>query len=70
MSRTNIDIDDELVARAMDKYGLSTKRSAVELALQRLVGPALSGAALADFLDELSGSGWIDGPDGSDAADV
>ncbi len=59
MSRTNIEIDDDLVARAMEKYGLPTKRSAVELALQRLVGPPLSGAALADFLDDISGSGWI-----------
>jgi Arc/MetJ family transcription regulator len=59
MSRTNIELDDELVARAMAKYGLPTKRSAVELALQRLVGPSLSGVALADYLDELSGSGWL-----------
>jgi Arc/MetJ family transcription regulator len=38
VSRTNIDIDDELVARAMRIYGLRTKREAVDLALRRLVG--------------------------------
>lgn len=38
MSRTNIDIDDELVAQAMKLYGLRTKREAVDLALRRLVG--------------------------------
>jgi Arc/MetJ family transcription regulator len=59
MTRTNIEIDDELVARAMARYGLATKRAAVELALVRLVGPPLSGAALADFLDGVSGSGWV-----------
>jgi len=37
MSRTNIDIDDELVAEAMRKYGLRTKREVVDLALRRLV---------------------------------
>jgi Arc/MetJ family transcription regulator len=66
MSRTNIDIDDELVGRAMQKYGLPTKRSAVELALQRLVGPPLSGPALADFLDDISGSGWLGDEPASD----
>jgi Arc/MetJ family transcription regulator len=42
MTRTNIDIDDELVAKAMRMYRLDSKRSAVELALQRLVGEAMS----------------------------
>ncbi len=36
MSRTNIDLDDELVARVMRRYGLRTKRAAVDLALRRL----------------------------------
>jgi Arc/MetJ family transcription regulator len=58
MTRTNIEIDDDLIARAMAKYGLATKRSAVEFALQRLVGPPLTGAALADFLLDIEGSGW------------
>lgn len=42
MTRTNIDIDDELVAKAMRMYRLDSKRSAVELALQRLVGETMS----------------------------
>jgi Arc/MetJ family transcription regulator len=42
MSRTNIEIDDELVAAAQRIYRLESKRSAVDLALRRLVGEALS----------------------------
>jgi Arc/MetJ family transcription regulator len=42
MSRTNIDIDDELVERAMRLYRLESKRAAVQLALERLVGPAMT----------------------------
>jgi Arc/MetJ family transcription regulator len=42
MSRTNIDIDDELIAAAMKMYRLDSKRSAVDLALRRLVGEPLS----------------------------
>lgn len=42
MSRTNIEIDDDLVAAAQRLYRLDSKRSAVDLALRRLVGEALS----------------------------
>ncbi len=42
MSRTNIEIDDELVAAAQRMYRLDSKRSAVDLALRRLVGEGLS----------------------------
>jgi Arc/MetJ family transcription regulator len=42
MSRTNIDIDDELVDRAMRLYRLESKRAAVQLALERLVGEHMS----------------------------
>ncbi len=38
MSRTNIDIDDELIERAMQTFGLRTKRQTVHLALERLLG--------------------------------
>ena len=58
MGRTNIDIDDELVARVMAKYHLRTKKAAVDLALQRLAGAPLQGAALADYLLSFEGSGW------------
>jgi len=42
MSRTNIDIDDELMERAMAMYRLNTKREAIQFALQQLVGAELS----------------------------
>jgi Arc/MetJ family transcription regulator len=54
MTRTNIDLDDRLVAKAMQRYGLRTKKEAVDLALRRLVGPELS---TEDVL-ALRGSGW------------
>lgn len=54
MGRTNIDIDDDLVAAAMTRFGLPTKKAAVDLALRRLVGPELSPA----FLTGLRGIGW------------
>jgi Arc/MetJ family transcription regulator len=38
MSRTNIEIDDELVERARRRYRLPSKRAAVDLALRRLAG--------------------------------
>lgn len=52
--RTNIDIDDELVLKAMDLYRLRSKREAVDLALRRLVGDPMS---LEEAL-EMHGSGW------------
>ncbi|MEO6318355.1 MAG: type II toxin-antitoxin system VapB family antitoxin [Acidimicrobiales bacterium] len=42
MSRTNIDIDDDLVDRAMRMYRLESKRAAVQLALERLVGEPMT----------------------------
>ena len=54
MSRTNIDIDDELIAQVMRRYGVSTKKQAVDLALRRLVGVPLS----REFLLSLEGIGW------------
>jgi len=54
MSRTNIDIDDELAAEVMRRFGLATKKAAVDLALRRLVGVPLT----RDFLLELEGVGW------------
>jgi Arc/MetJ family transcription regulator len=54
MSRTNIDIDDELVVLIMRRYNLSTKRKAVDFALRELAGrPLTTTEALA-----LEGSGW------------
>ena len=54
MSRTNIDIDDDLIERVMRRYRLPSKRAAVELALRRLAGEPMSREeALA-----MEGSGW------------
>ena len=56
VSRTNIDIDDELVGHAMRLYGLRTKKAAVDLALRRLVG-GVSKDPHKGML-ELEGIGW------------
>jgi Arc/MetJ family transcription regulator len=54
VTRTNIDIDDELIDRAMRVYRLRSKREAVDLALRRLVSePMNDEEALA-----MEGSGW------------
>ena len=42
VTRTNIEIDDVLVDRAMRLYSLRSKREAVDLALRRLVGEPMS----------------------------
>ena len=55
MSRTNIDIDDELVERAMRAFGLRTKRQAVHLALERLLG---GGPMSVEDQLEMEGAGW------------
>ncbi|MDO8412911.1 MAG: type II toxin-antitoxin system VapB family antitoxin [Gallionellaceae bacterium] len=52
--RTNIVIDDQLVADAMKLSGVKTKREVVELALRRLV----TSAKQKDILD-LVGQGMI-----------
>jgi Arc/MetJ family transcription regulator len=53
VTRTNIEIDDALVERAMRVYRLRSKREAVDLALRRLVGGMSPEEALA-----MEGSGW------------
>ncbi len=42
MTRTNIDIDDEACAAIMKRYGLSTKREAVNFAMRMLTGNRLA----------------------------
>jgi Arc/MetJ family transcription regulator len=54
MTRTNIEIDDDLVAEVMRRFGVSTKKEAVDLALRRLVGVPLT----KEFLLGLEGVGW------------
>ena len=56
MGRTNIVIDDELVARAMEMYGLRTKRETVDLALRRLVGDPQE--QLEAIAEEADGDWW------------
>ena len=54
MARTNIDIDEDAVEAVMKRYGLRTKRDAVNFALRTVAAEALS-------LEEaraLEGSGW------------
>lgn len=54
MSRTNIDIDDELCQRVMERFNLSTKREAVNLALRHVAGEPLG----LDDARSMRGSGW------------
>ncbi|MXZ03018.1 MAG: type II toxin-antitoxin system VapB family antitoxin [Chloroflexi bacterium] len=54
MTRTNIDIDDQACAEVMRRYGLETKREAVNYALRTLAAEKAS-------LEEaraMQGSGW------------
>ncbi len=52
--RTNIEIDDELMAEAMAVMGVTTKKAAVEEALRRLVQAHRTRRAI----DETAGIGW------------
>lgn len=54
VTRTNIEIDDELIDRAMRSYGLRTKRETVDLALRRLVTEPMS----RDEALGMEGTGW------------
>jgi Arc/MetJ family transcription regulator len=62
MSRTNIDIDDELIGNVMRRYALATKREAVDFALRRLYREPMS----TDEILALQGTGWGDGLELSD----
>jgi len=52
--RTNIEIDDDLLAEAMAAAGLATKKATVEEALRTLVRQKRRRAAIAD----MKGLGW------------
>jgi Arc/MetJ family transcription regulator len=52
--RTNIDIDDGLIAEAMALTGLTTKKATVEKALRRLIRHHHRRNAVAD----MAGLGW------------
>lgn len=53
MTRTNIDLDDEAVAAVMGRWGLATKRDAVNFALREL-----STRMGLDQARSMRGSGW------------
>jgi Arc/MetJ family transcription regulator len=53
-TRTNIELDDDLVEAAMGLYGTRNKKETVDLALRRLVGARLS----VDEAIAMEGSGW------------
>jgi Arc/MetJ family transcription regulator len=66
VARTNIEIDDELIARVMERYGMRTKREAVDRALRSLdngVVPMTTEEVLA-----MEGTGW--GEDGLELSDM
>jgi len=54
MGRTNIEIDEALITDAMRRFGLATKREAVDFALRRLVGPVMN----REEMLAMEGSGW------------
>ncbi|MGN8027400.1 type II toxin-antitoxin system VapB family antitoxin [Microbacterium sp. 22242] len=65
MTRTNIDIDDDLVAEVMRRYRLESKRGAVDFALNSLITPpmpreeilAMQGSGIEFDNDEVE-AGW------------
>ena len=54
VTRTNIDIDDDLVFRVMRRFNLPSKRAAVDMALRRLLGEPMT----RDEILALQGVGW------------
>ncbi|MEM9606328.1 MAG: type II toxin-antitoxin system VapB family antitoxin [Actinomycetota bacterium] len=54
MGRVEVEVDDELCATVMRRFGLDAMEEAVELALRRLAPDPLSGRAAR----RLRGSGW------------
>ena len=54
MTRTNIDIDDEACGIVMRRYGLRSKRDAVNFALRHLALEALS----LEDARAMRGAGW------------
>ena len=57
MSRTNIDIDDELMAATMKATGQKTKKGAVEEAMRR----AIRTQAFRELVQGMRGIEWDDG---------
>jgi Arc/MetJ family transcription regulator len=53
MARTNVDIDDDACVRVMRRYGLRTKREAINFALREV-----SFELTVDQARQMRGSGW------------
>lgn len=66
VSRTNIEIDDELITRVMQRYSLKSKREAVDLALRRAVDD-IEPMSTEEFM-AMRGTGW--GEDGLELSDL
>ena len=60
MGRTNIEIDDALVAKAMRLTGARTKREVVDIALRRLIEKGNLYRALRRLRGKLAWEGDID----------
>jgi len=54
VGRTNVELDEALVSEAMRRYGLPTKRAAIDFALRHLVGDATT----RDEALAMEGTGW------------
>ena len=54
MGRTNVEIDDELCEKVMQRYSLRTKREAINFALRRLLPEPLS----RKDIKRMQGLGW------------
>lgn len=54
MTRTNIDIDDELITKAIEITGKRTKKAAIEEALRRIV----RNEELRQAIEDMRGLGW------------
>lgn len=55
MTRTNIEIDDELIERVMSIYRLRSKREAVDFALRKLVPEPMT----REEMLAMEGMGWV-----------
>jgi Arc/MetJ family transcription regulator len=54
VGRTNVVVDDKLIARVMRLYGMRTKREAIDFALRSVAGNSDPRRLL-----ELRGVGWV-----------
>lgn len=60
MARTNIDIDEKLIQKAIKLTGARSKREAVEIALRRLVEKGSLYSAIRKLRGKLEWSGDLD----------